>query len=569
MKEEPAVPKGIREEEIRAAARVEELRRRGRGDVRAALTRSLLMTGVCALIILALALASDSLSSSSPGGSPIERLHRILTTISTWFDSDERAFGLLGILTAIMFPAAVLLGEVGTITNRFVEPIADREAKDLADTDHGGVDWRRFSAYDRLAYPTFISLVLVSALAYLSAWVLVGGGKTITAFLSVGIGVFATMLTVRAELDLDSSPTLGTALRRFEILATWHSLSSQRGAPRARLLALEAAPLLLGAAGIAVMEGREGGIGAGLASAAIQSALWAPLILIAERKEPLLLFSSRSDFASRVMTLVGLWFAAGLVLIFSSPLSTVDEGVVMIAAPLIACLLLILLPLWHAVLKGHGAWRGVNDPLGWLKRMHADASALDERAGRRSTGIISWACAPLLIGILVFGGGLLVSSQPNPDALLVAWNASMWMLLGRSALRDERWASGALRAGRLIACFGALAAAARLMGHFGPTPTAILLIVLLLAPAFVFEAASARLRLGAPNPAGPVARASAETRLARLVGLLPLRLEQDLRASRANAVRRLNDALAGGGLALGELVEFESSKSGEESDQLD
>lgn len=242
MKGEPAVHKGIREEEIRAAARVEELRRRGRGDVRAALTRSLLMTGVCALIILALALASDSLSSSSPGGSSIERLHRILSTISAWFDSDERVFGLLGILTAIMFPAAVLLGEVGTITKRFVEPIADREAKDLADTDHGGVDWRRFSAYDRLAYPTFLSLVLVSALAYLSAYVLASGGKAISAFLSAGIGVFATMLTVRAELDLDSSPTLGTALRRFEILATWHSLSSQRGASRTRLLVLEAAP---------------------------------------------------------------------------------------------------------------------------------------------------------------------------------------------------------------------------------------------------------------------------------------------------------------------------------------
>ena len=70
MKGAPVVHKGIREEEIRAAARVEELRRRGRVDVRAALTRSLLMTGVCALVILALALASDSLSSSSPGGLP-------------------------------------------------------------------------------------------------------------------------------------------------------------------------------------------------------------------------------------------------------------------------------------------------------------------------------------------------------------------------------------------------------------------------------------------------------------------------------------------------------------------
>lgn len=145
----------------------------------------------------------------------------------------------------------------------------------------------------------------------------------------------------------------------------------------------------------------------------------------------------------------------------------------------------------------------------------------------------------------------------------------MWMLLSRSALRDGRWASGALRAGRLIACLGSLAAAARLMGQLGPTPAAILLIVLLLAPVFVFEAASARIRPGASNPAAPVGPAPAATPLARLVGLLPLRLEQDLRASRANAVRRLNDSLAGGELALGELVEFESSKSGEESDQLD
>lgn len=569
MKGTPAVHKGIREEEIRAAAQVEELRRRGRVDVRAALTRSLLMTGVCVLIILALALASDSLSSSSPGGSPVERLRRILSTISAWFDSDERSFGLLGILAAIMFPAAVLLGEVGTIVNRFVEPIADREMKDLADTDRGGVDWRRFSAYDRLAYPTFLSLVLLSALAYLSAYVMASSGKTITAFLSAGIGVFATMLTVRAELDLDSSPALGTALRRFEILATWHSLRSQRRAPRARLLALEAAPLLLAASGIAVMEGREGGIGAGIASLAIQSALWAPLILIAERKEPLLLFSSRSDFASRVMTLVGLWFVAGLVLIFSSSLSVIDEGVVMIAAPLVVCLLLILLPLWHTILKGHGAWRGVDDPLGWLKRVHADASALDDRVPRRSAGIVSWACGPLLIGILVFGGGLLISSEPNPDALLVAWNASMWMLLGRRALRDERWASGAVRAGRLIACLGSLAAAARLMGQLGPTPATILLIALLVAPAFIFEAASAQFRFGAPNSSTPVGPAPAARLLARLGGFLPFRLEQDLRASRANAVRRLNDTLAGGGLTLADLVDFESAKSGEESDQVD
>lgn len=142
--------------------------------------------------------------------------------------------------------------------------------------------------------------------------------------------------------------------------------------------------------------------------------------------------------------------------------------------------------------------------------------------------------------------------------LILAWNSALWVLARWGLLCDGEHSSGALRAGRWMSALGALASAVHAAGAAPNGPAYALLLLLVVLPPMCLEFCAWALRIAPGGAAAP--------RIPRfLVRRVPVAalsgwLADELRASRAAAVRRLDALLAPGGLDLGMLIDAQERR---------
>lgn len=549
----------ISDEEIEAARAVDEARKRGRSDVSRAVRRSLAMTlGAAVMIVLLLTLPVFFVSTPQEGGfAPLMRA--VVDHASGWLSDDERVLGFLGILTAIMFPAAVLLGEVGDITSRLIEPLSgggsDRSAQQL----FRDVDWRRFSAYDRLAFPTFFSLVIVSAFAYLATGILVRHDRTVSALLALGIGAFATMFTVRAELDLDSSPTLGRALRRCELLSKWEVLRISPAYSKRRYFLLGAL-FLASVLGLSLIWIAAEGLRGAAAILAVQAPSWTLLLIVAGWREPARLFMSRSDLMVRVFLLASMWVAFALPLVVLPLGAFACEDIMSVATMIGVVFVLLLLPvptLWNAMLRGEGRFRGVEAPVSWFQALEAsrrsDVVERAEGAGATRSAVALSVLMPM-IPPLVLGAAELVGATALEWGIMpivIACNCSAWIFASILISRDRQWAPVTLRLARILCAIGAVVGSVRLtVGiEYVEALERLAVLLIIVAPTFLVAVLTS---------SSPRIRSLAERR--RVLARIREWTRRHIESARRAQASRLDDYLESGGLSLSLLVEEEDER---------